>query len=407
MIAQNTAPINYRVVAISYITFIALGIPGGLLGVAWPSIRDTFEVSPAALGTLLFTGTLGYLLASMFSGRIVSRMGIGPALLAASGLSAVGLIGYAIAPSWVFIILIGVVLGVGQGVVDAGMNLYFANNFSPRLMNWLHACFGLGAAIGPLVMTGLLSLGQSWRWGYVIIALVQVALVAVFALTRDQWHARAVEISGASQKPNIPDFSIMQTLRHPPVLLGIALFFVFTGIESTAGNWTFTLFTESRGIDLVAAGQWVSFYWWSFTLGRLIFGVIANRIAVHKAILICMLLMVLGAVLLSLNLSDVISFGGLALLGFALAPIFPLLITATPERLGPGYATNAIGFQVGAASLGIAGLPALAGVLAAELSLEIIGPFLIGAAVLSLILYILTSRTGASTSAANTGQSTP
>ena len=390
MIATKTTQINYRVVIIAYLSFIALGLPGGLLGVAWPSIRDTFGLEQAALGTLLFTTTAGYLTASVFNGRIITRLGVAKTLLVASALIAIGLLGIGLAPGWWLLIVIALAMGLGQGVVDAGMNLYFANNFNARLMNWLHAAFGLGAALGPLLMTELFRLEQSWRVGYFVIAAVHLVMVALFTITLRQWQNPTNRVEQADEKPST--LSIFDTLRHPPVLFGILLFFVFTGMESTAGNWGFTMLTESRMVDIIVAGQWISLYWWSFTLGRLVFGFIGDRIPVKTAVWSCMILMLVGAVLLTLNMSDLVSFIGLIALGFALAPIFPLLMTVTPERLGKDHATNAIGFQVGAAGLGIAASPALAGVIASNTSLEAIGPFLIASAALTIALYYLVER---------------
>ena len=87
-----------------------------------------------------------------------------------------------------------------------------------------------------------------------------------------------------------------------------------------------------------------------------------------------------------------VSFAGLALLGFALAPVFPLLISSTPARLGVADATNAIGFQVGAASFGIAILPGLAGALAERSTLEVIPPFLLTTAAIMFILHEVAVR---------------
>ncbi len=373
-----------QIIILAYVTFIALGLPSGMLGVAWPSIRDTFGVTDAALGTLLLPVTLGYLTASVLNGTTISRLGVGTTMIVASSLSMLGILGYGLATNWWLLIAVGLVLGLGQGIVDSSMNLFFANHFSPRLMNWLHASFGLGAALGPLVMTQLFTLGQSWRWGYVIFAAVQLLLTFSFIITRQRWQMRITDTApGDSDNTALP---LRVSIRQPLVLLSILLFFVFTGVETIAGNWGFTLLTEARAADEVAAGQWISLYWWSFTLGRIIFGFIADHIPIASTIRTCLLLVVFGGIFLTINLNNMLSLTGLILIGFALAPIFPLLITSTPNRLGR-HATNAIGFQIGAAGLSLAALPALAGVLATIMSLEIIGPYLIITTLLALICF--------------------
>jgi fucose permease len=179
----------------------------------------------------------------------------------------------------------------------------------------------------------------------------------------------------------------VQTWRLPLIWLSVALFLVYTGLETTAGQWSYTLFTESRQAPPELASLWVSLYWGSLAVGRLLFGFVVNRISPVGLLRGCMLTILLGAILIWLNPSQQLSFAGLGLVGFAAAPIFPSLIAQTPRRLGPAHVANAIGFQVGAASLGIALLPALAGVLAESLGLEIIPPLLALAAVAMLGLH--------------------
>jgi fucose permease len=75
---------------------------------------------------------------------------------------------------------------------------------------------------------------------------------------------------------------------------------------------------------------------------------------------------------------------GLVLVGIGCAPIYPSLMAATPTRVGASYAANAIGLQVCGATIGASALPALVGILAARLGLEVLGPALVAAAVLLL-----------------------
>ena len=387
---QKTAalPNNHRlqIIALAYITFIALGLPSGALGVAWPSIRDAFQVTDAEFGILLIPVTIGYLSASVLSGPTVTRLGIGLTMIVASFISMLGIVGYGLAESWWILVGFGLIFGLGQGIVDSGLNLYFAHNFSPRLMNWLHASFGLGAALGPLVMTRLIALDLSWRWGYIIFAILQLVLALSFLLTRRFWIIQSSDVVQDDTEAAAPP--LQTSIQQPLVLISVLLFFIFTGIETIAGNWGFTLLTESRAVDAITAGEWVSLYWWSFTLGRIAFGFVADHLPANKSIQACLLLVLVGGGLLTINVNHAVSFIGLVLMGFSLAPIFPLLITTTPKRLGI-HATNAIGFQIGAAGLSLAALPAVAGVLATRTSLEIIGPYLMIATILAFICFQL------------------
>ena len=373
--------------ALAFLGFISLGLPDGLLGVAWPSIRRSFGISLDALGALLLTTTSGYLVASLSSGPIVARLGVGRLLAMSGFLTMAGLLGYVLAPGWWAMVGLGLLAGLGGGAVDAGVNAYAAVNFSRRLVSWLHASYGLGAALGPLIMVTVLNVGLSWRWGYAIVSVLQAVLGTCFLLTAGRWHGGMQQQEDALDTGPDRKAHARHTFSLPIVWLSITLFFVYTGIEAGAGQWAFTLFTESRSVPMQIASLWVSIYWGSLTVGRLLFGFMANRVEVVPFLRTCMLGVLSGSAMIWMNLGNGLSFLGLALMGFAAAPIFPLLISATPKRVGPAHAPNVVGFQVGAASLGIAGLPALAGVLAERVGLEIIGPCLVVGALMMLLLH--------------------
>ena len=382
------------VVFMAYAIFVVLGVPDGMLGVAWPSMQSTFGVAMGQMGGLLLASTGGFLLTSFSAGRLITKLGIANLLTASLIVRGLSLIAMGTAPSWWALVAAAFCFGVGSGSVDAGMNTYFAMNLSPRLMNWLHACFGLGATLGPLLMTSLLSAGIVWRWGYIILGATHALLAAWVLIRASAWQLRPAEESAPDTPKTQPlaHKSYRSTLSRGIVWVNIALFFFYTGTEVSAGNWAYTLFTEGRGVSVAAAGFWASFYWASFTFGRFVFGIIADRINVVNAVRTMMLLAILGTALMWWNPVDWVSFGGLALLGFALAPVFPLLISSTPTRLGVADATNAIGFQVGAASFGIAILPGLAGALAERSTIEIVPPFLLVTATIMFALHEVAVR---------------
>jgi fucose permease len=385
-VAASTTAIRQRatlLVGLAYAAFVSLGLPDGLTGVAWPSVRTTFGLPLDALGALITMSGLGYLVSSFTSGRMLARIGVGGLLALSCLATAISLLGYGFAPLWAVMVGLGLLAGLGGGAIDAGLNTYAAENFSPRTMNWLHASFGLGAATGPIIMSSVISAGQSWRLGYGIVGVAQLILAGCFALTRNQWQAQAEAVETAPT----PSAPMVRTLSLPSAWLSILLFFLYTGLEITAGQWLYTLLTEARGMLPALAGLWVSVYWGSLTVGRLLSGVVVARIPVRTLLQLAMFGAILGAVLLWLNLAPWLSLGGIALLGLSLAPMFPSFISLTPARMGPSHSANTVGFQIAAAMLGGASLVSGFGLIADQWGLETLGPFLLVAAVLLTVVY--------------------
>jgi fucose permease len=135
------------IIIIAYLAFIALGLMDGLLGVAWPSMRETFQLPLDALGLLLLAGTAGHILASFSNGRFLQLTGIASLLMLSLVFRGGAMIAQATSPTWLLIIFGGFVSGIGAGMLDSGMNTFAAARFRPRLLNWLHASFAVGAAL--------------------------------------------------------------------------------------------------------------------------------------------------------------------------------------------------------------------------------------------------------------------
>lgn len=168
-------------IALAFIAFVGLGMPDGLLGVGWPSLRADFAVPLDALGSLLAAGVAGYTTSSFLAGTLLARFGAGRMLAWSCLLTGVALLGYTLVPLWWMVVALGVVAGLGAGAIDAGLNTYVAAHFGERLMQWLHASWGLGITSGPLLMTAGLALWQSWRVGYWIVGGFQLVLAVGFS----------------------------------------------------------------------------------------------------------------------------------------------------------------------------------------------------------------------------------
>ena len=168
-----------------------------------------------------------------------------------------------------------------------------------------------------------------------------------------------------------------ETLQRPQVWLSMLLFFLYVGAESGLGIWTYTLLTESRGVDLTLAGFFAGSYWLTFTIGRIVAGMFASRVGVNKLVIGGLTGALLGSLLLIWNPSEISNVIAVAIIGLSIAPIFPAMMSGTSARVGDHYAANTIGMQMAATGFGTVVIPTAMGMLARQVSLEVIPVFLL------------------------------
>jgi fucose permease len=395
---------------LAYLGFVSVALPDGAHGVAWPHMSTEFGVPVSAVGFILLTGNTGYVLSSVAAGFAVGRLGVGRLLAASTALAAAALAGYALAPGLAAVVAAALLLGLGSGAIDAGLNAYVARHFGARHISWLHASYGGGATAGPLLMTGMIAAGLTWRWGYGSIAVAQVVLAVAFAATARAWVDTPTAVPvGAAPGPGpapgggpgtapatrvdpppaavAPRPTGRETWALPGLWLGAATFVIQVGIEIGAALWAYLLLTEGRGMAAHLAGAAVSAYWASMFVGRLVAGAGTDRIGTHRVLTGGLTGMAAGAVLVALPAAGWVAVLGLVVLGLAAAPMYPLLTLTTAERVGDAHADRTIGVQVGASAVGATALPAAMGVLIERAGPGVLGPCLLVLAALLAVLY--------------------
>lgn len=363
--------------AVIYLSFISLGLPDSTLGVAWPSFRAAVGAPLEAAGLVAVVLTVCSAASSVASGYVTRRFGTGRVVAASCALTATGLLGYSLSPSFAWVLVAALPLGFGQGAVDSSLNAHVAAHYASRHMNWLHACWGVGATLGPVVMSRAIVDGGSFRLGYRAIGAVQATLSAVFLLTLGLWRRdeerRGREAAAASDGRNEAPALGKATFRAA-VALQISSYALYSACECSVGMWTASLLMESRGASAGYAGALTSMYFGGIMTGRVLSGFVSDRVGNRRMVWIGLAVAAVGAALFAIRGPLWLSAPGLMLLGLGFAPIYPGLMHETPRRFGGRAYRTVIGYQMAAAMLGASLFPGLVGIAASRFGLEALGP---------------------------------
>ncbi|NJK51189.1 MFS transporter [Candidatus Gracilibacteria bacterium] len=370
-------------VAIAFYAFISIGIAEGGLGVLLPSILNAYQLTPATVTFLFVSQVTGYIVAALTSSAIATRLGLAKMLLLSSIALGGALTLYAVAANWSIMVVMGTFLGLGIGLIDAGINTYIVSDRrNEHLIGMLHAFYGVGALLGPAIATALLAQGLNWRLIYLVFAgLVSLLVAATFWAISVRYAPMMVQVTSSQVNPWT---NLKIALKTPVVLVMGLLLLVYVGTEASVGNWAYTVEYIGRSTPEIVAGYSISAYWLGLTIGRVSLGVFIQRFGVNRAIAFSLILLIIALICWWLLPNSLLS---LPLIGFSLAAIFPAIVWSIPMRVSSGLISAAVGFVTSIASLGAATFPTLMGWIAYRAGLESIPATMVPLAAIMLLLH--------------------
>lgn len=365
-----------------YIAFISLGLPDSLLGSAWPIIQTDLNSVFSIAGYISMTVCAGTVVSSFFSNKLVARFGTGKISLVSVAMTAVGLIGYSLAPNIAVLFIMAIPLGLGAGSVDAALNNFVALHYKSKHMSWLHCFWGVGATAGPAIMSLFLMSDGGWRTGYTVIAIIQAVLVVLLLCTLPIWKKNDT-VAVESDKPPQKVITNREALKIPYVKLALVSFVFFCATELTTGLWSSSYLVATKGLSPSVAARWAAYFYAGITIGRLVAGFLSIKVKSATLIRIGQIICVVGAV--TLMLPSTVSMFGIILLGLGTAPIYPSMLHETPNRFGAASSGAIMGLQMAFAYIGSTFVPPLFGTIASATSIALFPYFLLVCILIMLV----------------------
>lgn len=368
---------------IIYASFISLGLPDSLLGSAWPLMYMDLQVSVSYAGIISIVVSCGTIISSFFSVKVIRRFGTGKVTAVSVLMTAIALLGFSVSRNFIFLCLLSIPLGLGAGSVDAALNNFVALHYKARHMSWLHCFWGIGASIGPIIMSYYLN-KRSWSSGFRTIGFIQCVLVVILFASLPIWKKIEKNQSDMNDDEN-SDLGFRELLKIEGSKYAFLAFFFYCSLESTCGLWGSSFMVFNRGISPEIAARWISLFYMGITFGRFISGFLMIKVSCSKMIQIGQGIVTVSLLLMILPLSDMFLRIALFSTGVGCAPVFPCLIHQTPEKFGAKMSQAMIGVQMACAYTSITLMPPLFGLIADNISISLYPYFLF----ISLIFMIV------------------
>lgn len=331
-----------------YVVFISLGLPDSMFGAAWPVVHTEFNI-PESFASFygIITGVCSGGV-SFLSGVVIRKFGTPKVTFVSILLTALGLLGISFSPNIIVMMIFTVIMSYGAGAIDTGLNNYISLHFKARHMSWLHAFWGLGVTISPLILSFVLDNGSSWRNSYRIISLMQFSIALIVGLYLKKWinfdKKQTKDIDVSEEKSN-EKFNIF---RIKGLITSILSQGFYCSMEFLIGTWGASYLVNVYGSDPANAARWISLYFCGIMLGRLVSGFVSIKMSDKLLIRGSIIISFIGLLVLALPVGEIAS-AGLLFIGFGFGPIFPSILHSVPDRFGKKFSADITGFHMGGA----------------------------------------------------------
>lgn len=250
-----------------------------------PVAARDLSMSPSAIGWFITIVYLGSMVGSVTAGGSVARFG--PIRVSQVGL-VLCLAGLALAATAVLpLVMLGAfVIGLGYGPSTPASSQILMRASPPSVIALTFSIKQTGVPLGGAIAGAavpVLILALGWRSGAIVIGLACVAL----ALAIEPWRSRYDRGLDAHASMSLAAAAapVRLVLRTPSLRHMAVASFVFGGVQITLVTYLVTFLTESFALTLVLAGLVMAVSQVASVAGRVLWGVLADRVFARRTML--------------------------------------------------------------------------------------------------------------------------
>ncbi|KAF2691109.1 MFS general substrate transporter [Lentithecium fluviatile CBS 122367] len=386
----NTPRVNFWRTMAAFWSFVVMGSNDAAYGALIPYLQEYYSLTFVVISLVFLSPLVGYTASALLNNAIHLKFGQRGVAMIAPGCHLVAYVVIAVHPPYPVLVVIFMLAGFGNGLADAAWNAWIGNMANPNeVLGFLHAFYGLGAVLAPLIATTMITKGSRLPWYYFYYVMIGMAVIELATSSTAFWSATgAVFRANNPRTTNTKDNRMKEALLHAPyarVTWLCALFLLgYVGVEVALGGWIVKFMLEVRKGGDFASGMTATGFWMGITIGRIILGFVTPRLGEKLAIAIYLPLTMALELIFWLVPQFYVSAVAVALQGFFLGPLFPAAIVAATKLLPRHLHVSAIGFAAAFGGSGAAIFPFAVGAIAQAKGVQVLQPVIL--ALLGVIL---------------------
>ena len=409
-------------------SFICLGANDGAYGALIPYLEKYYNINYTIVSLVFLSPIVGYTCSALSNNAIHMRFGQRGVAIIMSGSHLIAYLVISQHPPYPVLVVVFILAGFGNGLGDAGWNAWIGDmSNANEVLGFLHAFYGLGAALAPLIATSLVTKG--WEWYTFYYFMIGAAVLEILTLVGCFWvadgrafrdeHPQAQISETASPQISPADSSareegmssrILEKLKHTTVhkssnrtltalssrvtWLSALFLLIYVGIEVSIGGWVVTFMLRVRHATPYASGVTATAFWAGITLGRIVLGFVTARLfrSEKEAVATYMVLAVVCQLLFWLVPSKILSSVMASLLGVCLGPLFPAAVVVMTKLLPKNVHVAAVGFAAAFGASGACVLPFAVGAIAQAKGVWVLQPIVLALLVACLGVWLCIPR---------------
>jgi len=313
--------------------------------------------------------------------KLNNAIGFGKTMIIGAILQCVGYVIQSPAPPFPVLCIGYFFNGIGLALQDAQANGYVAElqENAATKMGLLHATYGVGALLSPLVAT---QFSGKPHWSFHYLTSLGIAIINLVALIWIFRGRRANDLlADIGQVPyenssadEVSNFASIARTRDVHLL---ALFIlIYVGVEVTTGGWIVTFIMDKRGGGH-SSGYISSGFFGGLTVGRIALLWINRKIGEYRVIYLYSFLGLGLEIIIWLVPSLIANAVAVSIIGVLLGPMYPIVMNHSARILPRWLLTGAIGWIAGLGQAGSALIPFVTGALAGKFGIGSLQPFMV------------------------------